>query len=327
MPPYFRVAFKMPMASTWADQLPITLIEALRPSAPVVFIGSGLGREALPPLPTARELAEAICARLKIPNAGEPLADLLQYLKNSAHSSRFVVEWLQRELQHGTAQPGGAHHLLLELPVKEYLTTNYDLLLNDAAENISNFRLVDIFDAVSYQIPSLSGVRPAIQGRLHGSFYNTSTIVATTDDYIDNVAHGEQWRDRLEVLLRERTVIFIGYSLRDFTTWNSFLSVRLRWARQMPPHFLVTPAEPHVVRYWEEYGITVVPLPAHAFLIGLHDRLGTLPTQASICSAAVAACCRVLVRDADKVVEEVRVRERYGSTAHAVAKILSEAQR
>ena len=316
------------MAHNWSEEIPKTLIESFRkPDKPVVFLGSGLGREAVPPLKTAAALGAAACAHLGIVPDSESLADQLQYLKNDARSARFVVDWLRTELHDGTAKPGGAHYLLLQLPIGEYLTTNYDSLLNDAALSIRDFRLVDIYDAGSYKLPTGHTIRTAVLGRLHGSFSDARSIVATTEDYIDNFAHGTRWRELLTAILRERTVIFVGYSLRDFTTWTSFIATRLQWAREMPPHFLVAPGLPHVTQYWSTFGITHIPLTAHAFLIGLHERLGTFPTNSDTAAAAAAACKGVSIDAIPEILERVRREERYADVTLAASKIVREAQR
>jgi hypothetical protein len=316
------------MADLWSKQIPRTLVESFeKGQPPVVFIGSGLGREAIPPLKTAGDLGAAASARLGITPDSESLADQLQYLKNDARSARFVIDWLQKALLHGSAKPGGAHHLLLHLPISEYLTTNYDSLLNDAALGVRDFRLLDIYDPGSYNRPVAHAIRTAVLGRMHGSFSDARSIVATTDDYIDNFEHGTRWRELLTTLLRERTVIFVGYSLRDFTTWTSFIATRLRWAREMPPHFLVAPAPPHVTQYWSGYGITHIPLTAHAFLIGLHERLGSFPANADTSAAAAAACKAVAMTEITDVLERVRLAEHYADITYAAVKIVSEAQR
>src|SRR5215471_9451928 len=124
----------MSIIDEWKQLIPKSLVACFEEdNPPVIFIGSGLGKEAIPPLRTSTELIADLRKELEVGDSGETLAELLQYLKNrESGTTRGVVSWLRQKLGHGQSAPGGAHYLLLSLPLNEILTTNYDLLLNGA---------------------------------------------------------------------------------------------------------------------------------------------------------------------------------------------------
>src|SRR5947209_5693709 len=314
----------------WGQLIPDNLIECFNENElPVIFIGSGFGKEAVPPLKTSGELTAELRSELDVSDGGERLAELLQYLQNkSVGAKRNVVAWLKRHLLHGMSKPGGAHRLLLELPCREFLTTNYDSVLIQASREIRDYTLTAIDDAGSYE-SYVAGARSrdneAVLARLHGAFECEDKIVATTDDYIHSFTDEKKWSDIVRTILRNRTVVFIGYSLRDFTTWTSYISIFSKWKGNMPPHVMVAPlSSPHVSKFWDGYGIQYVPLKASQFLIALHDRLGTLERDEQIALAAAAAC---LSKTYDATVSEIQQRQQefgYSNLLMAALRIVED---
>jgi len=135
----------------WSNQIPDEILASFQSSdPPIIFIGSGFAKEAIPPLRTGGELASLLRTELGLDDSGESLAELLQYLQNHlAGSKKRVTDWLKEKLLYGISEPGGAYRLLLELPSNVFLTTNYDLLLMDASRQI-NYRLIPIDDPLSF---------------------------------------------------------------------------------------------------------------------------------------------------------------------------------
>jgi hypothetical protein len=299
------------MIEEWGKLIPDDLITGFKgEQVPIIFIGSGFGKEAIPPLATGGQLESQLRTDLNIDDTGEGLAELLQYLQNkSVGAKRVVVTWLKQHLLHGVSMPGGAHRMLLGLPCREFLTTNYDSLLIEASRRIPNYTLTPIDDPgtyESYKADARVRENEAILCRLHGAFESEDRLVATTDDYIKNyVANDRHWRDIVQTILRNRTLVFIGYSLRDFTTWSSYISIFSKWRGSMPPHVMVSPvSSSHITTFWGNYGIQYVPLKAFQFLIGLHDRLGSLETNEATAVAAAAACLEETCEDAAPRIEK-----------------------
>ncbi|HEX3068717.1 MAG TPA: SIR2 family protein [Thermoanaerobaculia bacterium] len=197
--------------------------------------------------------------------------------------------------------------MLLRLPSEGILTTNYDTLIEDAAiEGGRPLRVVTDGDAFN-RASSKRDNEVTVLGYLHGSFRRNRELVATTDDYINSYARsGARWRDLLRTIFRTRTVVFIGYSLRDFTTWTSYISTRLSTRQQANSrrvHLMVAPnASPHFHAFWKRYGVKYVPLTAGQFLTAVHAKLGTLG-DFDIAAAAVGAASRKSLRRSRRILE------------------------
>jgi hypothetical protein len=300
---YSDAEANLPNLDSWVKAVPPNLVDSFNePEPPIIFLGSGFGKEAVPPLKTGEQLAELLRAELNVKDNWEDLAELLQYLQNSwAGSKRDVILWLKKRLSYEESKPGGAYRLLLKLPANEFLTTNYDSLLSNAALEI-DYVLHIIDQPGSYktsagQYRKKKGV--GVLGRLHGGFGTAEEhIVATTDDYIENYnERGHGWTDLLVQHFQDRRMIFIGYSIRDFTTWTSLISVLQKSKESkggIHTHFLVSPVNSHhYSNFWNRYNISHIPLKAYQFLAAMHKRLGNMDDKndgEEIAIAAAAAC-------------------------------------
>jgi hypothetical protein len=307
------------VVQTWSNAIPSSLLDSFEvKSPPVVFIGSGLGQEAVPALDTAAKLCEQLRAKLGVSDHGEGLAELLQYLKNrEAGSRRAVSSWLKQALLFDVAKPGGAHHLLAELSIREMLTTNYDLLIEEAAiqagKNVAN-----VYSADNYRdaIPSLSS-KKLLLGRLHGAFHGEDKMVATTDDYID-AFNTHNWSEIFTEKVQSGKLLFIGYSLRDFNIWTTYITALMRSHKNTWPHVMVAPySTVHPKDFWSRYNVQLVQLKAHEFLIGLHHALGSLDKNKRIAYAAVAACRGISLEAAEVEINAVATEYRFNNPIHA----------
>lgn len=84
---------------------------------------------------------------------------------------------LQEALPDGLISPSKLHRMLVKLPWKDILTTNYDTLIERAASQVViDFKLVTNKDTLLYS-PS-----PRII-KLHGSFPNIHSYIMTQEDY------------------------------------------------------------------------------------------------------------------------------------------------
>jgi hypothetical protein len=321
---------RLPINQDWSSQIPNEILASFQSSdPPIIFIGSGFGKEAIPPLKTGGELAALLRTELGLDDSGESLAELLQYLQNHlAGSKKRVIDWLKEKLLYGKSEPGGAYRLLLELPTNVFLTTNYDLLMMDASRQI-NYRLIQVDDPLSFVSTSndiKTMPRTGLIGRLHGGFEAQEKIVATTDDYIKwYTSTGKRWRDLLEGMLRDKRIVFIGYSLRDFTTWTSFISVFAEWSNNMNPHALVSPtSSKHFGPFWDHYNMKYIPLKAYQFLIAVHDSLGNLEKNKELALAAVAACYKKSYEETLKFVEKTVEDNHYVSAHVALIRMIMD---
>jgi hypothetical protein len=100
-----------------------------------------------------------------------------------------------------------AHQLLASLPVREAVTTNYDVLFERAWHDVGRRPRV---------LP-----RESAQGadtwllKLHGSVDDRARIVLSRDDYLRFEGHGVALAGVVQAMLLTRHMLFVGYSLSD----------------------------------------------------------------------------------------------------------------
>lgn len=298
----------------WTGLIPKYLVESFYESnRPVIFLGSGFGKEAIPPLKTGEQLALMLRTELNLEDHGEDLSELLQYLQNLRAGSKVgVIDWLKSQLYYDASSPGGAHRLLLELPTNEFLTTNYDSLLAAAARQMG-YNLIIADTPKSYNI----GIRQyrnkekaGVLGRLYGGFDNNEgNITVTTNDYVASYNdNGRGWADILREYFSTRRVILIGYNIRDFTTWTSFVSVLKEGKMGLHSHFLISPINSnHFSDFWRQYNITHIPLKAHQFLIAIHNLLGNLTSDSAPEEIAIAAAAAYHGKIYEEFIQELEI--------------------
>jgi hypothetical protein len=212
------------------DDIPNELVKAIAGGNAVLFLGAGLSRGA--GLPGWGGLLAPLMDRCGLP--AERRVDLLQ-------AAQDIEIQLGRDalLEHVCAATDGAgrgptanHRRLLELDVDTWVTTNYDDLLertlSDAGQTcVKMVRSRDLPDANAGATTVL---------KLHGDRQDPDTIVITAYDYETFFQRDELVRDKLRVLLAEKsscswamgseTRISSRFRVRSPTPWANAKSAR-----------------------------------------------------------------------------------------------------
>ncbi|WP_448616111.1 SIR2 family protein [Modestobacter sp. URMC 112] len=173
-----------------------------------VFLGAGVSAAA--GLPTWEQLLDELATRAGMDD------DLRRGLSQlpPQDSAALLARELGREELVGYVQqrfgPGPyalAHALIAGLPVREYVTTNYDPLVELAAADIGRSLRVLPFD----------GTTPdgAWLVKLHGDAGHPDSIVLTREQYLRSGDAGSALAGVLESLLLTRHVLFVGTSMLD----------------------------------------------------------------------------------------------------------------
>lgn len=202
------------------------------------FLGAGACHGTLP---TGRELSEMWAAEHRYP-FGDPedLPRVMQYAAVGLRESVFVKQQVTRRLAGlgppDFTHPGEPHGLLARLPLPVYLTTNYDDFMVQALHAQGKQPATAI--CPWYQgAPATEGIFATHQGfnpgsqqplvyHLHGSFREPSSLVLTEEDYLEfliNLAMDKAGDEKKLIptsilrALTTRPLLFIGYSLQDWT--------------------------------------------------------------------------------------------------------------
>ncbi len=148
---------------------------------------------------------------------------------------------LESALPDNLINPGKLHEKLVKLPWKDILTTNYDTLLERAAQQTaSSYTLVTNKETLLYK------ASPRII-KLHGSFPSIHPYIMTQEDYRRYpIDHPEMVNIARQCFL-ESLVCLIGFSGEDpnFRAWIGWLRDVIGRERLCPTYFITCEAKLH----------------------------------------------------------------------------------
>ena len=186
-----------------------------------VLVGAGLSIPA--GYPSWTELIRDLANAAGIPFSEEAVASGGRGLLRLAGRCRTAMgvnnyhQFLQEVFHAAGKEPFRTIHLdLLEMPFNAFITTNFDLCLENAAE-----RTGDIAQVHVYPILEASHLRSRhiyhIHGRAYGENGNSTvgTILLTESDYEEAYVSHLEIRTLLRDVFVHQTVLFIGFGLKD----------------------------------------------------------------------------------------------------------------
>jgi SIR2-like protein len=254
------------VAGAVAD-IPGDLAAAVRRNRAVLFVGAGLSSAA------GLEPWSALAARLEAaldlpkelhPRTADEYLDIAQWYRDAAGRPGSPLppleELIRQRYADDTAdvRPTLAHYLLLSLPFRYVVTTNYDELLERALRaQRRSFRKI----ARDADVPGTGGSDELYVVKLHGDA-SAGPIVLSRDDYDDFFHAHPAMALLLEGLLLNQTFVFVGYSLRD----PNFRQIYNRIARMLdtekrPTYSLayeLVPGHPSIEQ-WRRKGLDPIP--------------------------------------------------------------------
>ncbi|MBK7400000.1 MAG: SIR2 family protein [Myxococcales bacterium] len=241
------------------------LVNAVRRGECVLFVGSGtsLGSG----LPTWSGLVGELETALEIPMEHrhrdlDHFLDLAQWYRDEGRSPS--LEDLLRarfSVSASGARPTLTHYLLTALPIRHFVTTNYDDLLETALEALR----VHPIRVVREEDVARTGAR---DGRFVVKFHGCaatpgSEFVLSRDDYDDFFRTRPAMALLLEGLLLNQTFFFVGYGLRDpdFRQIHHRIAHMLQGAKR--PAFATTfdRVTPQARTQWQKKQLSLVSIP------------------------------------------------------------------
>jgi hypothetical protein len=286
------------------------LVDQLRRGHCLPFIGAGACYGVLP---TARELARYWADRCEYPFPDrDNLARVIQYDTVNEEDVVTVKErvfaYLQDQLHNrlpdftASTQP---HALLARQPIPLYITTNYDDILQVALQRAGRRPVTAICRWAREGVGRSAG-RPMddlsprpdtpVVFHLHGAGTDPKSLVLTEEDYLEFLVNLviDKGADDQNIIpnpvleaLATRPMLFIGYSLQDWTFQVLFHGLKRTIGRsQRRRHLSVqlridnadatakARAEDYLKKQLDDWDITVYWGTAEQFCTELADRLG-----------------------------------------------------
>lgn len=214
------------------------------------FVGAGFSMNAEIPnnvsMKTWNQLREVFLDKLYPNNEEDKKNDAndvvrLASLVDAQFGHNELDNILEEALPDQLIKPGRLHHMLVQLPWKDILTTNYDTLIERGAEQVINeFKLVTNKETLLYQ-PS-----PRII-KLHGSFPNIRPYIMTQEDYRRYPIERPEMVNTAKQCFLESLVCLIGFSGEDpnFRAWIGWLKDVIGQQRICPTYLITYRKEFH----------------------------------------------------------------------------------
>ncbi|GAA1016826.1 hypothetical protein Aple_042850 [Acrocarpospora pleiomorpha] len=286
------------------------LLFQLKKGASTPFLGAGACAGSLP---SGGELSERLATRWGYPFDDKAnLTKVTQYGAMKFGESMHVKEQICEELADTGRVPDFTdlrepHGLLAGFPLPVYLTTNYDDFVYQALKASGkdpNVALCPWHAGLVYDedlFRHKSGWNPEAHApliyHLHGRIQDPGSIVITEDDYLEfvfNLAYDRAAETPIMLpsavlrALTVRSLLFVGYSLQDWTfrfLFNSLLRAvpginrRRHVSVQLAPNVdstAVGELQNQVERYYAGWQVSIFWGTAAQFCEKLRERMGTV---------------------------------------------------
>lgn len=134
-------------------------------------------------------------------------------------------DFLKKMLPDEIISPGSLHEKLLELPWNDVFTTNYDTLLERAADNLINadHKYFPVYNAEDLPQSRVVNTKRII--KLHGSFPSNEPFIFTAEDYRTYPQKFAPFINTVKQALLENTMCLLGFSGSDpnFLEWIGWI--------------------------------------------------------------------------------------------------------
>ncbi len=256
------------------DLVLAALRETLVDRRAVLFVGSGLSRNAVPPQPAWNGLFKDDWLPLK------RQADLMDYAQIAAdRHGKAALEAQFLSKLHDGALPSLAHYQLLSLPWAAVFTTNYDTLVESTLEALRVKPIVVTHDEQVATLDETDGV-PVV--KVHGGFCSRDCdivprdgrkhadvagrlawdLVATRDDYDSFFERRPAIAAYLEAKLLTCPGVIVGYGISDPHLRQLFARIGGVAPASATPRLLCISNEASPIEdYWKRRGLRTLVVP------------------------------------------------------------------
>ena len=221
----------------------------------VLFVGAGASKDA--GMPLWSEVILQIENKLSFENDRDMIDDLVipQYYC-IAHGRKEYTQLMHEIFCHNKKlHPTDIHDAIIRFGTETIVTTNYDHLIELAAENKGEFLNVVSQDS---DLPYRKAGRELI--KMHGDFEHDN-FVLMEDDFLHYHKNFKLIENYVKSLIGTKTVLFIGYSLNDPDVKHIFSWVKEILNEHFQNAYLISTgrtANKNEIDYYRNLGINII---------------------------------------------------------------------
>jgi len=244
--------------------LPKPFLDDLVAGNCIPFVGAGFSRNAAVDgggtIPDWDTLGRAISDQIGDAHDYTTALDAISTYVHAFDKSKLVEE-LTRLLYVGTSHPAAAHKAFAQIPFRFVVTTNFEMLLEDAYTQVPKYCHVIIGEEPLSQNIQMS-TKSVTLLKMHGDVRHPIHLVATEDDYDEFLGRYPLLATFVASLLIQKTLLFVGYSLSDphFRMIWQLIGTRLKKLRRRAYTFAISPSQQMIDQFWRR-GVRVIALP------------------------------------------------------------------
>jgi hypothetical protein len=259
--------------------IPKLLVDALKAGSVVPFVGAGLSRAADSKMPAWNELLETLLNECRIlPGINRSvirelealfgaadLEELAERIRVSLPPSVYIGQL--ESIFNGTADTRDLrfHREVVRIKTNVVVTTNYDRLLEHSfARGVKRSPEVIRHDQASLALRRLRrplATRGPLIYKLHGDTSEPSSIVLTRRDFANILFGSDDAKRFMSTLVSSKTLLFIGYSLRDRDINNHLEEYQTLLKGVADPHYMLVDVSRGPIdgaRIRSQFGVVVI---------------------------------------------------------------------
>jgi len=201
------------------DQHIQDIVQKLRRNKLIPFVGAGMSKPL--GLPDWDDLVEEVAIRTdQDPKTIKEIRDLLVaieylFIKGAADADDVLAKIVDKD----PVPVSRTHECLAAFDAPVLYTTNWDNIIEGTYDRLGKpYNLVE----KAADFLCIDSCRPIII-KYHGSLHHPHTLVVTESDFYERFGTDSPFDIRLRSDLMEKSLLFLGYSLRDYNVrylWN-----------------------------------------------------------------------------------------------------------
>jgi hypothetical protein len=253
-----------------AVEIPQELLEEIKKGNVVPLCGAGISVSE-GGLPGGGQLAQELAERAGLADVGKMALPEVAQAYELAMGHQSLIAYVAGRIEDARHSPLRTHQLIAQLPFKRIITTNWDILLEEALREAHKPFVKVVRDAEM----AYADEGKVLLIKLHGSVERKDTLVITGDDYYDVFARLPETANLVRSYFASQTILFLGFGLADEDFKRLYHEVvrhlgdhkRRAYAVQLNP-------TPLTEKYWRQKNVQIIAAGAAEFLEALGEQIG-----------------------------------------------------